>query len=227
MARALPLQPWSEENREKERLGEKGAAPVLVAGGRRFWSCSALPVTHNIIQNKLHHLRFTYNELSMGVYGTSSERMLHCPECSKRMFVHSVEARPTSGNARRVVLGSFELKGCRYQQTRCSKSSLPNLNFQSVGIGCLFPLVDVSDIFYFFLCSGRGKGESEAPRMGGRFLLKIPGGWGGFSRRGLGPRVSAANWGIWGGGGGAKYFFFGPKCPPSPSSFSKHALRQM
>ena len=26
-----------------------------------------------------------------------------------------------------------------------------------------------------------------------------------------------ANWGIWGGGGGwgAKYFFSGPKCPPS------------
>ena len=41
-------------------------------------------------------------------------------------------------------------------------------------------LVDVSDIFLFFCCSGRGKGESEGPGGGGGtvFLLKIPGGWG-------------------------------------------------
>ena len=34
--------------------------------------------------------------------------------------------------------------------------------------------MDVSDIFYFF-CSGRGKGESEAPGgEGGRFFLENP-----------------------------------------------------
>ena len=64
-----------------------------------------------------------------------------------------------------------------------------------------FNLADVSDIFIFF-CSGRGKGESEAP--GGRgihFLLKIPGGGGVFRRgtRGAGGCLR----GIWGEGGGA------------------------
>ena len=73
-------------------------------------------------------------------------------------------------------------------------------------------LADVSDIFCFF-CSGRGKGESRRRRRWGiGFLLKSPGG-GPPGREGRGAgRVSAANWGIW--GGGAKYFFGGPKCPP-------------
>ena len=68
-------------------------------------------------------------------------------------------------------------------------------------------------IFLIFFCSGRGNGESEAPGEGGgvdQFLfLKIPGG-GGVSRRGRSRgagRVSAANWGIF-GGGGANFFFF-------------------
>ena len=61
--------------------------------------------------------------------------------------------------------------------------------------------------FLFFFCSGRGKGGFEAPGGGGiHHLLKIPGGVG--SRRGRGAgRVSAANWGLW-GGGGANFFFF-------------------
>ena len=66
--------------------------------------------------------------------------------------------------------------------------------------------------YFFFFCSGRGKGESEAPGGGrrDRFFMENP-------RRGGSPareagRVSAANWGI--GWGGAKYFFSGPKCPP-------------
>ena len=70
--------------------------------------------------------------------------------------------------------------------------------------------------FLFFFCSGRGKGEFEAGKGGGdRFLLKIPGG-GVFSgqegprgREGL-RRIGEFFW-----GGGAKYFFSGPKCPPS------------
>ena len=48
----------------------------------------------------------------------------------------------------------------------------------------LFFLVDVSDLFLF--CSGRGKGEFEAPGGGAGdrfFYSKIPGGGGG-SRRG-------------------------------------------
>ena len=49
------------------------------------------------------------------------------------------------------------------------------------------PLVDVSDMFYFFFCSGRGKGESEAPGRGrDRLLSKIPGGGG--VPEGEGPR---------------------------------------
>ena len=46
----------------------------------------------------------------------------------------------------------------------------------------------------------RGAGRG----MGDRFLLKIPGGGGGDSRTGVADgagRVSAANWGISGGGG--------------------------
>ena len=75
------------------------------------------------------------------------------------------------------------------------------------------PLVDVSDIFYFFFCLGEGKGESEPPGGGGeRFLRKIP--RGGGLPCGWGPgagRVFAGNL----GGGGTKYFFSGPKFPPS------------
>ena len=60
--------------------------------------------------------------------------------------------------------------------------------------------------FYFVFCSGRRKGESEAPGGGGfGFLLKIPGGRGGGSSRTGGAdgagRVFAANWGISSGGG--------------------------
>ena len=61
---------------------------------------------------------------------------------------------------------------------------------------------------------GRGKGESEAPGGGGGvgFLLENPRRGGGLQEgegpRGRAGRVSAANWGI-GGGGGSKYFFRG------------------
>ena len=84
-------------------------------------------------------------------------------------------------------------------------------------VGNAFPaLVDVLDIFYLFFCSGRGKGESEAPGgRGGRFFIENTRRGGGVSRRESGRgagRVSAANWGI---GGGATYLFSGPKCPPS------------
>ena len=70
-------------------------------------------------------------------------------------------------------------------------------------------LADASDIFYFFFCSGRGKGESEAAGRGVRFFIENPRRGGGVSRRGRGAgRVSVANWGFWERGGGAKYFFF-------------------
>ena len=94
-------------------------------------------------------------------------------------------------------------------------------NFRAFGIlidSLLIILVDVSDIFIFFLL-GEGEGRVRGAGRGGgggRFLLKIPRGGGvsgGGGGRGAG-RVSAVSWGIW-GEGGAKYFFSGPKCPPS------------
>ena len=65
--------------------------------------------------------------------------------------------------------------------------------------------MDVSDIFSFF--SARGGGRGSPRRQGGGDRL-------GGSRRGAG-RVSAANWGNFGGGGGLSIFFSGPKRPPS------------
>ena len=44
--------------------------------------------------------------------------------------------------------------------------------------------MDLSDIFYFFFCSERGKGESEAPGGGSAFLLRVPQGGGGSKRGG-------------------------------------------
>ena len=73
--------------------------------------------------------------------------------------------------------------------------------------------MDVSDIFIFF-CSGRGKGESEAPGRGGGFgcLLKMPGGGGSPGREGLGGCLRRIEE-FW--GGGLNIFFSGAKCPPS------------
>ena len=78
-------------------------------------------------------------------------------------------------------------------------------------VALLTYLVDASGIFYFFLL-GEGEGGVRGDGRGGGigFLLQIPGGGGvsgGRGGRGAG-RVSAANWGIW-GGGGPKYFFRG------------------
>ena len=77
----------------------------------------------------------------------------------------------------------------------------------------LFILVDISDMFYFS-ARGSGKGVRGAGRgRGDDFLLKIPGGGGvpgGWGRggEGLGGCLRVI-------GGGAKYFFSGPKFPPS------------
>ena len=72
-------------------------------------------------------------------------------------------------------------------------------------------LVDVS--IFFFFCSGRGKGESEAPGGeggGGRFFIEnTRRGGGGFLQEGEGPRGRegvCSEVGIL--GGGAKYFIF-------------------
>ena len=76
--------------------------------------------------------------------------------------------------------------------------------------------VDVSDIFYFFLL-GEGKGESRRRRaVGDWFFIEKPR-RGGASRTGgaEGPGGCLQRIGEFGGGGGAKYFFGGPKCPPS------------
>ena len=75
-------------------------------------------------------------------------------------------------------------------------------------------MVDVSETLYFFSL-GEGKGESRGDREGGQvdFLLKMTGG------RGLprgGGEGRGGREGVCGAiGGGAKYFFSGPKCPPS------------
>ena len=63
--------------------------------------------------------------------------------------------------------------------------------------------------YFYFFCSGEGKGEPEAPGGGGDFLWKIPGA--GVSRvgGGGGARGREGVCGEFGGGGGAKYFFFG------------------
>ena len=69
--------------------------------------------------------------------------------------------------------------------------------------------------FFYFFCSGRGKGESEAPGEGGSVFHWnsqeggwFPGGGGGF-QEGCLERTVEFFW------GGAKPFFSGPKCPPS------------
>ena len=70
------------------------------------------------------------------------------------------------------------------------------------------------EYFLFFCARGRGRGKSEVPGGGGRFLLKIPGGGGGGLRgeRGGGEGPGRCPRGFfW---RGAKYFFSGPKCPP-------------
>ena len=78
-----------------------------------------------------------------------------------------------------------------------------------------FFLVDVSDIFYFFLLGG-GEGEFGATwRGGGRFFIENPKGGGTGLSGGGGRGPGGCVQGIW-GGGGAKYFLFsGPKRPPS------------
>ena len=63
---------------------------------------------------------------------------------------------------------------------------------------------------------GGGRFLLKIPGGGGVFLLKIPGG-GGEREGPRGREVSAANWGILGGGGGLN-IFWGPKRPPSPVS---------
>ena len=76
-------------------------------------------------------------------------------------------------------------------------------------------LADVSDIFYFF-CSGRRKGGSEAAgRGGGDFFIENPREGGGLQERdgAEGPKGCLRRIGDWGGGG--LNIFFGPKCPPS------------
>ena len=82
--------------------------------------------------------------------------------------------------------------------------------------------MDVSDIFNFF-CSGRGKGESEAPGGGGfDFLLKTPGG---VFRRERGREGVCGELGNLGEGGAN--IFFGPEMSTKPlnsSEFSRNFL---
>ena len=83
----------------------------------------------------------------------------------------------------------------------------------------LSTLVDISDIFYFFLL-GEWEGEFEAPEGGGiGFFIENARKGAGILQEGEGPGGCLQQiTGFWGGGG--KYFFSGPKCPPSHSNIT-------
>ena len=77
-------------------------------------------------------------------------------------------------------------------------------------------------IFFIFFCSGRGKGESEAPGGGGSVSLENPrrgGSPGGGGAEGPGGCLQRI--GEWGGG---EFFFSGPKCLPRIGSAIWEAL---
>ena len=86
-------------------------------------------------------------------------------------------------------------------------------------------LVDVSDIFYFFLLGGGERGVRGAGRGWGRFLIENP--RKGVSRAGGGGGASGREGvcGEWGGGGVAKNFFSGPKFPPRFSTQGKNCRK--
>ena len=77
--------------------------------------------------------------------------------------------------------------------------------------------MDIWDI-YFFFCSGRGKGESEAPGGEGDWsFIESPrrGGVPGVAGVGGAGRVSAAKLEVYARGGGGLNIFFGAERPPS------------
>ena len=70
-------------------------------------------------------------------------------------------------------------------------------------------------IFFIFFCSGPGERRRRPRRWpGGPVLIQNRGRGVGFRGGGAG-RGMAPGECLWGGGGGAKYFFSGPKRPPS------------
>ena len=83
------------------------------------------------------------------------------------------------------------------------------------GLSCL---VNVSDIFNYFSVRGAGEKEEASEEVAvGSVSIKNRGRGGGFREGGVGGE--RARWGNVCGerGGGAKYFFSGPKFPPSLS----------
>ena len=74
--------------------------------------------------------------------------------------------------------------------------------------------------FLFFLCSGRGKGESEAKEEKGSVLIENPRRGGGFPGGARGGQEGVCGeLGTFWGGGRLNIFFSAPKCPPSKSSY--------
>ena len=111
----------------------------------------------------------------------------------------------------------FEVASSIMGVSKSGAYDLPSVSLKAEGVGegcCWQVFLGNPSIGFYFFCSGRVKGESEAPGGGWviGFLLKIPGKEG-ISRMGGAGRVPAANWGIF--GGGAKVFFSGLKYPPS------------
>ena len=104
------------------------------------------------------------------------------------------------------VLGQPKAPCMAITSPRGEKVSLAGLVVRTA-IGLKNILVDVSDIFLFFSPQGGGRERVRGAGRGGSvFFINLR--RGGLQRRGRGQgagRVSAANWGILGGGG--KFFF--------------------
>ena len=126
-----------------------------------------------------------------------------------------------------MVLGSWNPEStiCPFRARKWPLQAPTTLRFKGKWPIWKLCLVDVSDIFS---CSGKGKGKGKGgvpwrqEGAGVSFLLKILGGGGcSHERGGEGPGGCLRE--NWGGGGGAKYFFSGPKCPPSIKQGKKNA----
>ena len=83
--------------------------------------------------------------------------------------------------------------------------------------------MDVSDIFYF-LCSGEGKGESDAPGRGGGVDFLLKNARGGSQERGEGEGAGWVSVGNFGVGGGLNIFFRGRNAQSDMRWLQKYAL---
>ena len=115
--------------------------------------------------------------------------------------IHNVSARFAPGicKAKRVDTLCICQTPCPERGTLPDTWEIPKHIGVNTGLGA--PNISWWTFRYlvFFFCSGRGKGESEAPGGGGRFFIQNPR-RGGFSKWGRGREVVWSELGIWGGG---------------------------